>query len=74
MQILACSCCTILVPWFQRQLPWQDMEALFSELVAGKFNLRIPPGLHENLAMAAQAQGINLNSLAQQALEKSVSV
>ncbi len=39
---------------------------------SGKFNLRIPPGLHEKLAMAAQAQGISLNSLVQEALEKSV--
>jgi len=38
---------------------------------SGKFNLRIPPSLHEKLAMAAQAQGISLNSLAQEALEKS---
>jgi len=39
---------------------------------SGKFNLRIPPVLHEKLAMAAQAQGISLNSLAQEALEKSI--
>ena len=39
---------------------------------SGKFNLRIPPGLHEKLAMAAQARGISLNSLVQEALEKSV--
>ena len=39
---------------------------------SGKFNLRIPPSLHEKLAMAAQAQGISLNSLAQEALEESV--
>jgi predicted HicB family RNase H-like nuclease len=38
---------------------------------SGKFNPRIPPSLHEKLAMAAQAQGISLNSLAQEALEKS---
>ena len=38
---------------------------------SGKFNLRIPPSIHEKLAMAAQAQGISLNSLAQEALEKS---
>lgn len=37
---------------------------------SGKFNLRIPPSLHEKLAMAAQAQGISLNSLVQEALEK----
>jgi predicted HicB family RNase H-like nuclease len=39
---------------------------------SGRFNLRIPPELHERLAMAAQAQGKSLNSLAQEALEKSV--
>ena len=39
---------------------------------SGKFNLRIPPGLHEKLAMAAQARGISLNSFAQEALEKSI--
>ena len=38
---------------------------------SGKFNLRIPPSLHEKLAMAAQAQGVSLNSLVQEALEKS---
>ena len=39
---------------------------------SGRFNLRIPPDLHEKLAIAAQAQGKSLNSLAQEALEKSV--
>jgi predicted HicB family RNase H-like nuclease len=39
---------------------------------SGKFNLRIPPDLHEKLALTAQAQGKSLNSLAQEALEKSV--
>jgi len=39
---------------------------------SGKFNLRISPDLHEKLALAAQAQGRSLNSLAQEALEKSV--
>jgi len=39
---------------------------------SGKFNLRIPPELHERLAIAAQAQGKSLNSLAQEALERSV--
>lgn len=39
---------------------------------SGKFNLRIPPELHERLAMAAQAQGKSLNSLVQEALERSV--
>jgi predicted HicB family RNase H-like nuclease len=39
---------------------------------SGKFNLRIPPDLHEKLALAAQAQGKSLNSLAQEALENSV--
>lgn len=39
---------------------------------SGKFNLRIPPELHERLAMAAQTQGKSLNSLAKEALEKSV--
>jgi len=39
---------------------------------SGKFNLRIPPDLHEKLALIAQAQGKSLNSLAQEALEKSV--
>jgi predicted HicB family RNase H-like nuclease len=31
---------------------------------SGKFNLRIPPELHEKLAMTAEAQGKSLNSLA----------
>ena len=39
---------------------------------SGKFNLRIPPELHERLAIAAQAKGKSLNSLAQEALERSV--
>ena len=39
---------------------------------SGKFNLRIPPDLHEKLALTAQAQGKSLNLLAQEALEKSV--
>ncbi|MFO0104338.1 MAG: toxin-antitoxin system HicB family antitoxin, partial [Cyanobium sp.] len=40
---------------------------------SGKFNLRIPPDLHEKLAMTAEAQGKSLNSLAQEALQRSVS-
>lgn len=35
---------------------------------SGKFNLRISPELHEKLALAAQAQGKSINSLAQEAL------
>ena len=39
---------------------------------SGKFNLRIPPELHEKLVLTAEAQGKSLNSLAQEALERSV--
>lgn len=39
---------------------------------SGKFNLRIPPELHERLAIAAQAEGKSINSLAQEALQKCV--
>lgn len=39
---------------------------------SGKFNLRIPPALHEKLAMAAQAQGKSINTLAQEALQERV--
>lgn len=39
---------------------------------SGKFNLRIPPELHERLAIAAQAEGKSINSLAQEALQERV--
>jgi predicted HicB family RNase H-like nuclease len=39
---------------------------------SGKFNLGIPPELHEKFAMITHVQGKSLNSLAQEALEKSV--
>ena len=39
---------------------------------SGRFNLRIPPELHEQLAMAAEAQGKSLNALAQETLQKSL--
>ena len=39
---------------------------------SGKFNLRIPPELHERLALAAQAEGKSINSLAQEALQERV--
>jgi len=39
---------------------------------SGKFNLRIPPELHERLAIVAQAQGKSINSLAQEALQQRV--
>jgi predicted HicB family RNase H-like nuclease len=35
---------------------------------SGKFNLRISPELHEQLALAAQAEGKSINALAQEAL------
>jgi predicted HicB family RNase H-like nuclease len=35
---------------------------------SGKFNLRIPPELHQRLAIVAQAEGKSINSLAQEAL------
>lgn len=35
---------------------------------SGKFNLRISPDLHEQLAIAAQAEGKSINKLAQEAL------
>ena len=40
---------------------------------SGKFNLRIPPDLHEKLAMTAEVQGKSLNTLAQEVLQRSVS-
>jgi predicted HicB family RNase H-like nuclease len=39
---------------------------------SGKFNLRIPPELHEKLAITAEVQGKSLNMLAQEALQRSV--
>jgi predicted HicB family RNase H-like nuclease len=41
---------------------------------SGKFNLRIPPELHERLAIVAQAEGKSINTLAQEALEQRVEV
>jgi predicted HicB family RNase H-like nuclease len=41
---------------------------------SGKFNLRIPPELHERLAIAAQAEGKSINTLAQEALAQRVDV
>ena len=39
---------------------------------SGRFNLRIPPELHEKLAIVAQAEGKSINTLAQEALRKRV--
>lgn len=39
---------------------------------SGKFNLRISPQLHEQLAIKAQAVGKSVNSLAQEALQQLV--
>ena len=39
---------------------------------SGKFNLRISPELHERLAIAAQAEGKSINTLAQEALRERV--
>ena len=39
---------------------------------SGRFNLRIPPELHERLAIAAQAEGKSINSIAQEALQSRV--
>lgn len=39
---------------------------------SGRFNLRIPPELHERLAIEAQAQGKSINTLAQEALQERV--
>ena len=41
---------------------------------SGKFNLRITPELHEKLAIAAQAEGKSINTLAQEALAQRVAV
>jgi predicted HicB family RNase H-like nuclease len=41
---------------------------------SGKFNLRISPELHEKLAIAAQAEGKSINTLAQEALAQRVAV
>lgn len=43
-----------------------------SRQYSGKFNLRIPPDLHEKLAVTAELQGKSLNTLAQEALQRSV--
>ena len=39
---------------------------------SGKFNLRISPKLHEQLALRAQASDKSLNAFAQEALESSL--
>jgi predicted HicB family RNase H-like nuclease len=39
---------------------------------SGKFNLRIPPELHERLAIAAQAEGKSINTLAAEVLASRV--
>ena len=39
---------------------------------SGKFNLRIPPELHEKLAIVAQAENKSINSVAQEALQQRV--
>lgn len=39
---------------------------------SGKFNLRIPPELHEKLAIVAQAEGKSINTVAQEALQQRV--
>lgn len=39
---------------------------------SGKFNLRISPDLHEQLAIVAQAEGKSINTLAQEALQRMV--
>jgi predicted HicB family RNase H-like nuclease len=39
---------------------------------SGKFNLRISPELHERIAIAAQAEGKSINTLAQEALAQRV--
>ena len=39
---------------------------------SGKFNLRIPPELHERLALVAQAEGKSINTVAQEALVQRV--
>ena len=39
---------------------------------SGKFNLRIPPELHERLAILAQAEGKSINAIAQEALQSRV--
>lgn len=41
---------------------------------SGKFNVRISPELHEQLAIAAQAEGKSINLLAQEALRTRVAV
>ena len=40
---------------------------------SGKFNLRISPALHEQLAITAQAEGKSVNKLAQEALQREIS-
>jgi len=39
---------------------------------SGKFNLRISPDLHEKLAIVAEAEGMSINALAQEALQQRV--
>ena len=39
---------------------------------SGKFNLRIPAELHEQLAIIAQAEGKSINAVAQEALRERV--
>lgn len=40
---------------------------------SGKFNVRIEPTLHRNLAIAAAMKGVSLNAFVEQTLEKEAS-
>ena len=41
-------------------------------LYSGKFNLRISPRLHEQLAITAQAKGVSINTLAHEVLQGAI--
>lgn len=41
---------------------------------SGRFNLRIPPELHEKLVIVAQAEGKSINAVAQEALRQRLAV
>ena len=55
-----------LISGFARGLPWKKIEP--KRHYSDKFNLRIPTDLHEKFAIAAQASGESINTLAQEAL------
>ncbi|MDD2427600.1 MAG: toxin-antitoxin system HicB family antitoxin, partial [Eubacteriales bacterium] len=61
-----------LEDYYEDNQTYPESQGAFSRDYSGKFNLRLSPSLHRELAIYARSEGVSLNALCSQLLSYSL--